>query len=166
MTIDQRAEVIAPLEVGRRLPPFRPPLTTGGELALSAYRARANLAIFVLPAGDEPMAATVLTGVAERQADYRERHAQPLAIVGGPVEAVSALQRRLALPYPVAADPDGRVVARLAPRAVDGRLAPVALLADRYAELRAQEIGWPALAPTGQANLLEWLTYIDCLCSC
>ena len=165
MTTSQRVETITPLEVGRRLPPFRLPLTTGGLLTPSAYRGRANLAVFVLPAADEP-AAAVLRGVAERLSDYQERHAQPLAIVGGPVEVVNELQRRLALPYPVATDPDGGVIARLAPRAADNRPAPVALLTDRYAELRAQEIGWPALLPTGQANLLEWLMYVDCLCSC
>ena len=65
MTTSQRVETITPLEVGRRLPPFRLPLTTGGLLTPSAYRGRANLAVFVLPAADE-LAAAVLRGVAHR----------------------------------------------------------------------------------------------------
>lgn len=154
-----------PLDANERLPVFRLPLATGGELRPSAYRGRANLALYILPDGRDPRAAAVLAGVAARLAEYRARHTQPLAVAGAPVEVVEALQARLALPFPLAADPDGAVIGRLAPRDAAGRPRPAALLTDRYGEVQTWLAGWAALRPEQQVDLLDWLTYVDCLCS-
>jgi peroxiredoxin len=156
---------VTPIQPGERLPLLRASLATGGELRPSAYRGWANLALFVLPDAADPRAAETLAGVAAHLAGFRERHAQPLAIVGGALDAVSALQERLGLPYPLAADPDGALVARLAPRDAAGRPLPTALLTDRYGEVRTVLTGWAALQADHLDDLLEWLNYIDCLCS-
>jgi len=166
MTIASDASVEAvPLDAGERLPVFRLPLATGGELRPSAYRGRANLALYILPDARDPRAAAVLAGVAAQLAEYRARHTQPLAVAGAPVDVARALQTRLALPFPLAADPDGAVVDRLAPRDAAGRPLPVALLTDRYGEVRTWLVGWAALRAEQQRDLLDWLTSIDCLCS-
>ena len=166
MATSQRAETITPLEVGRRLPSFRLPLTTGGLLTPSAYRGRANLAVFVLPAADE-LAAAVLRGVSERFSDYQERHAQPLAIVGGPIEAVNELQRRLALPYP------SRRPTRTAKSSPGWRRAPLTVVRRRWrCSLTAtpnfalrRSAGRPACRRVRPTSSNGWM-YVDCLCSC
>ena len=152
------------LAVGQRLPLVSLPTAGGGCLRFSAYRGRASLAVYLLPALDAA-ARDLLTAIAGHLPAYQERHAQPIAVVGGsPVAA--AVQTALALPFPVAIDPNGRVFTALAPLDPAGRPRPAVALTDRYAELRVHLTEPQAVRPDYQPEILEWLTYLDCLCSC
>jgi peroxiredoxin len=150
---------------GSRLPPFRLPRAGGGWLAASDYRARHNLVIAVLPDAGDPATAAALLAIQPHQARLAQDHARAVAIVGGSLSAATALHTRLDLAFPVAADETGAIIDRLAPTAVGGR-EPVVLLTDRYGEIRRREVGWPALTAVGVVAWLDWLVYIDCLCSC
>ena len=153
------------LAVGQRLPFVSLPTATGGCLRLSAYRGRASLAVYLLPTVDEA-ARDLLTAIAGHLPAYQERHAQPIAIVGCASAEAAAVQTARELPFPVATDPAGRVVAALAPLDPAGRGQPAVALTDRYAELRVHLTDPEALLPDYQPEILEWLTYLDCLCSC
>lgn len=151
------------------------PAADGGSLRLSAFRGRANLALYLLPGGDTPEGRAVLGAIAGGQADFQERHTQPMAVIDAPLAVAEALHRSLALSFPLLADPAGRVAQALANAplatipASPGPIAtdqPRVILADRYGEIRVHQVGWAALHAANQADLLEWLTYIDCLCSC
>ena len=154
------------LAVGQMIPFLTLPTASGGTLRLSAYRGRVNLALYLFPHGDDVPTSDCLAAVAAHLPTYRERHTQPLAILGGDHAAARRLQAVLDLPYPLAADPDGRAVRALAPQDAAGRQQPLVALTDRYAELRVHLSGWEAIRPDQQPDILEWLTYIDCLCSC
>ena len=153
------------LAVGQRLPFVTLPTATGGSLRLSAYRGRASLAVYLLPTLDDA-AGDLLTAIAGHLPAYQERHAQPIAIVGRAPAEATAVQTALALPFPVATDSSGRVVAALAPLDPAGRPRPAVALTDRYAELRVHLTDPEAVRPDYQPEILEWLTYLDCLCSC
>ena len=152
------------LAVGQRLPLVSLPTAGGGCLRFSAYRGRASLAVYLLPALDDG-ARELLTAIAAHLPAYRERHAQPIVILGHSAAAVP-VQTALELPFPIATDPSGRVFAALAPHDPAGQPQPAVALTDRYAELRVHLTDPAALRPDYQPEILEWLTYLDCLCSC
>jgi peroxiredoxin len=156
----------ASLLAGQVLPSSRLPAAGGGEVRLTAYRGRASLAVYLFPGGDSPPARACLAAVAAHLSGYEARHTQPLAILGTPLAVAETVRAALGLPFPLAADEAGRVLARLTGDQSDGEPVPAVLLADRYAEVRVHLTGWAALQADQQPELLDWLTYIDCLCSC
>ncbi len=153
------------LAVGQRLPFVSLPTAGGGCLRFSVYRGRASLAVYLLPALDDG-ARELLAAIAGHLPAYRERHAQPIAIVGRSPAEAAPVQTALELPFPVAADLSGRVFAALVPLDPAGQPQLAVALTDRYAELRVHLTDPEALRPDYQPEILEWLTYLDCLCSC
>lgn len=156
----------APISTGQTLPSLTLLTTSGERLRLTAYRGKANLALYLMPAGDSDAVRECLEAVEAHLPAYRERHAQPVAILAGPLTRAQELQTLLHLSYPLLADPDGHATRSLASMVKSEPAEPVVVLTDRYTELRTIDTGWDALRAGKQADILEWLTYIDYLCSC
>lgn len=146
--------------IGQRLPLVRLDTAGGGTLRLATYRGRASLALYLLPAADEA-ARDLLRAITRHLPDYAKRHAQPIAVLGTPPAAARALQTELALSFPLTVDPAGRLLA-----AAGASSRASVLLTDRYAEVRVHLTEPEVIRPEHQPEILDWLLYLDCLCSC
>lgn len=146
--------------IGQRLPLVRLDTAGGGVLRLATYRGRSSLALYLLPAADEA-ARDLLRAITRHLPDYAKRHAQPIAVLGTPPAAARALQTELALSFPLTVDPAGRLLA-----AAGASSRASVLLTDRYAEVRVHLTEPEVIRPEHQAEILDWLLYLDCLCSC
>lgn len=146
--------------IGQRLPLVRLHSADGNALRLTTYRGRSSLALYLLPAADEATR-DLLRAIAHHLPDYAERHAQPIAVLGTPLAAARALQAELALSFPLTIDPTGRLIA-----AAGDHSRAFVLLTDRYAEVRVHLTDSEVILPEHQPEILDWLLYLDCLCSC
>ena len=156
---------VVPAE-GHLLPMLQFPTADGGQLRLTAYRGRANLALFVFPQGDSPRARASLAAIQACLPAYQTEHSQPLALLSVPLPVVQAIQAELGLTFPVLAGSEDKISDLLGLDDMDQAAEPRVILTDRYREVRVHQSGWEAVAPGQQADLLNRLRYLDCLCSC
>ena len=124
-----------PPREGELIPSFELPRAGSGSEAppvrVRAWRGRRSLAILFLHAADCAGCRDLAAGIVPRYGDYALADAEPLLIVPGPAAAAAALQRDLALPFPVLVDEDGSVARRYGASA-DGAPGAALLIADRF----------------------------------
>jgi peroxiredoxin len=143
---------------GARLPELTLPSAAGGaEIALRAPGRRAPVVVQVDEAECEACD-DFLTRLAAEKEEIAEWDGRVVVVVPGEAAAAARLQERLALPFPVLADPDHRLSARI------GTDAASVLVADQWGEIHMSErIGVGATPPTA-AEIVEWLRYLAIQC--
>lgn len=149
---------IAPLlRVGAQAPNFTLEASDGTPIRRSAYRARRNLAIILLP-DLGPAALAYLAQLRDAYAAIRAEDSEALALMAAVDRA--ALRAAIDLPFPLLHDPAGAVTRRYLPEQAAYGL----FILDRYATIYAQwALATPDLPPV--SAVVAWLNAVDCQCS-
>jgi peroxiredoxin len=107
---------------------------------------------------------SLLTGLAERYAEFVQDNAEILAVIHGSVESAERIRRSANLPFPVLADEDGhahRVVGvTMATRTEE----PAVYLADRYDEIFYAHRTAVGQSPPATVELLGQVRFIELQC--
>ncbi|MBV9711908.1 MAG: redoxin domain-containing protein [Ktedonobacteraceae bacterium] len=154
------------LEKGQIIPAFTLPGTDGMPHGPWDYKQREHLILLFTSSATTGAEHELLQTFASHYTEFREEYCAILAITAEAVIANLQAQEQLHLPFPLLADPAGRVIQRYtgweeATRAVK----PSIVLADRYNALYEQ---WNAGDETEQPpvkELLECLQYLNKLCT-
>jgi peroxiredoxin len=151
----------APRE-GQLLPSFALPRSGGGTVRVRAYRNRRSLALIFAHGVHCDGCRDYLAGALDRYADYAAEDAEVIAVVPGQPEMVDAMRRALALPFPIAADPDGAVLRRygLTPGAE-----AAAMATDRFGAPRIWQVARGDHALPAHDELIAELRYLALTCS-
>ena len=143
-----------------RVPVFVLPSGAGGQTGPGAVRSKYNLVLVFLGSGRVSEAEQYLLDLAAVNPGILAEQGRVMAVVGLDIEAARETASRLVLPYPLLADEDASVAARML-----GEPGACALcVADRYGEVYCMET---ALTPSdlpSTRSALEWLQYIQSEC--
>ena len=148
----------------RPAPAFRLASAEGRLIALSDYRGRANLVLFFAHSAECPACRAALESFIARQADYRQQEAEVVIVLPTPEEA-AALRSKLALPFPLLADPDGatrQAYARLLNSTGEGDA--MLFVLDRYGAPFVAAIAGEPDDPMLHGEILDWLAFIEMQC--
>ncbi len=150
-------EIEPKMRAGRMVPTFVLPSTGGGTSGPGAYRSRYNLVLVFIESS--PGAETYLSDLAKACVEIQEEQGRVLAVVRVNLSEAREIHARLGLPFPLLADEDGQVTARMLGAAKCGLC-----VADRFGEAVCLETaGSPqGLPPSSEA--LHWLIFIQAQC--
>src|ERR1019366_712132 len=155
-----------PLEKGQIIPAFALPGTDGMPHGPWDYKQREHLVVIVIRSVTTDAERALIHTFATHYTDFRAEYCAILTLTAGAVITNLQAQEQLRLPFPLLADPTGRIIQRYtdwdpATRTVK----PCIVLADRYNALYAQwhadnEADLPSVK-----ELLEHLQYMNTLCA-
>ncbi|WP_069803647.1 peroxiredoxin family protein [Thermogemmatispora onikobensis] len=157
----------AKVKLGARemLPSFALPDPAGVLRGPHDYKQRDHLLLLIVRSVELPGTRAFLKQFTEAEPALREEQCSLLAISPDHRARNAEVQASLRLPFPLLADPEGHVIARLtqweAPRRA---LNPSLLLADRYGELYQQWVSADEHALPPLSELLSCLRYLNRLC--
>nr|BBH95228.1 hypothetical protein KTA_34270 [Thermogemmatispora argillosa] len=155
----------AKLEAREMLPAFALPDAYGVLRGPQDYKQRHHLLLLLVRSVELPATRAFLRQFAEAEPALREEQCRLLAISPNQIAQNAEAQVGLRLPFPLLADPEGRVIARLTQwDAAQHTLHPSLLLADRYGELYQQWVGLHEQELPPFSELLACLRYLNCLC--
>jgi|HigsolmetaAR201D_1030396.scaffolds.fasta_scaffold04284_7 peroxiredoxin len=144
---------------GQIAPSFTLPSGKGTPIRRTAYRAKRNLVLIVVPHSSDASMREYMQAMAEGYTSLQSERAEVLVILGDTEAAASALQAEL--PFPVLADVDGRVIRQFLPEDARGGV----FVTDRYGELYLAR----AVAEAGELpsvdDVYDWLVAIERQCS-
>ncbi len=144
------------------VPDFRLPSSRGETIRLNDYRHRASVVLIFVPDADDPASRERLREFAAHYDAYRTWKAEPLAVIAGPVEEAAALAAGLALPFPVLADPEGKVWAQMVGGQQGAR--PATIVLDRYNAMQKAEVADTYADLMSAREALEWVQYAEMAC--
>ena len=153
------------LEKDQVIPAFTLPGTDGMPHGPWDYKQREHLVLLFIRDSTTDARRELLHTFATHYTEFREEYCAILGITAEAVIANLQTQEQLHLPFPLLADPTGRVIQRYTTwEANTHTVKPCIVLADRYNALYEQ---WSAdeadLPPVRE--LLETLQYMNKLCS-
>ncbi len=147
------------------LPAFALPDPHGVLRGPHNYKQRNHLLLLIVRSVELPATRAFLRQFAEVEPTLREEQCSLLAISPNQMAQNAEAQASLGLPFPLLADPEGRVIARLTQWDAGPRvLHPSLLLADRYGELYQQWVGTYEQELPPFSELLACLRYLNRLC--
>ncbi len=154
------------LEPGQIIPPFSLAGTDGMPHSPWTYKQREHLLLIFVQQALSTSNPLLLQTLARHYPDLREEECALLAITATPVIENLQVQEALHLPFPLLADPQGKVIARYTQwDATTGTLVPCIILADRYGAFYQQ---WPLKGASYAQiiqDVLETLQYLNRLCT-
>lgn len=147
---------------GRRLHDFELTEALGSTVRLSDYRGRANLV--VIATDERPESEKLLSDAAGRYGETKDEEAELLAVLHAPRDQAVAFKQRLNLPYPVLADPEGRLHRALGATDSQGHDSAAVYVTDRFGEVFGiyRTAGGEPLP--GIADVLDWLEFVNAQC--
>ncbi len=154
------------LEKGQIIPAFTLPGTDGMPHGPWDYKQREHLVVLFIRSVTTDAERELLRTFATHYTEFREEYCAILAITTEAVITNLQMREQLHLPFPLLADPTGRIIQRYtAWEATIHSVKPCIILADRYNALYEQ---WSAdneadLPPVQE--LLETLQYMNKLCA-
>jgi peroxiredoxin len=154
------------LEKDQIIPAFTLPGTDGMPHGPWDYKQREHLVLLFMRSATTDAERELLRTFAAHYTEFREEYCAVLGITADAVLANLQAQEQLRLPFPLLADPTGRVIQRYTVWEAGTRtVKPCIILADRYNALYKQ---WSAddeahLPPVNE--LLETLQYMNKLCA-
>ncbi len=154
-----RADKPAPLlKVGRNTPLFMLPSTQGGRMGPGALRSRYNMVLTFVGSGVE--AEAYLLALQAVYPVILASQARLPAVVSMSLPEAGEVAAKLALQFPLLADPDGETARRML-----GSPAAALCVADRYGQVVSLETAPSAGGLPSPGSALEWLDYILMQCS-
>ncbi len=147
---------------GRRLHDFELVEALGNTVRLADYRSRANLV--VIATDDRPETAKLLSDAANRYREIKNAESEVLAVLHTSRDHAVAFKQSLNLPYPVLADPDGRLHRKLGAVDSEGRDSAAVYVTNRFGEvfgIYRTAVGQPV---PGIADVLDWLEFVNAQC--
>jgi peroxiredoxin len=155
-----------PLEKGQIIPAFSLPATDGMPHGPWDYKQREHLIVIVIHSATMDAERALLHTFATQYTDFRAEYCAILTITADAVITNLQAQEHLRLPFPLLADPTGRIIQHYTDwDATTRTVKPGIILADRYNALYAQ---WHAAAEADLPSikeLLEHLQYMNTLCA-
>ena len=145
------------LRIGAAAPLFYLPSTEGKPSGPAALRSKYNMVL--LFADPSPGGIAYLQALADLYPAILEEHAHVVAVSATSIESASEIAVRLKLPFPLLADADGSVTARML-----GGGSSALCVADRFGQVYCLEIAPSvgALPPIDTAH--DWLAFIQIQC--
>ena len=144
---------------GRRLHDFELIGAVGGTVRLSDYRGRANLV--VIATDGRPETAKLLSDAAGRYGEIKDEKAELLAVLHAPCDQAVAFKQRLNLPYPVLADPEGRLHRDWGAVDSQGHDSAAVYVTDRFGEVFGVYRTAGGQPLPGIADVLDWLEFVN-----
>lgn len=141
-----------------KTPLFVLPSTAGGTSGPGALRSKYNAVLAFLNVG--PEAEEYLTGLASLNAEILASQARLLVVVPLSLENASTLARKLALPFPLLADEDGKTTRRM----LGERNRAALCVTDRYGQVFSLEVGTTPSELPPPRSALDWLEFIQIQC--
>lgn len=134
----------------------------GRRVSLRELKRIKQAAIFLFHGGDCPTCREKLHEFAAAVDRYAEIPAAVIAVSLDPQTDLATLARELDLPFPLAHDPDGKLLDRFAPADPrTGERAPCCVVADAFGEIYTLLRGEDAVE---QSDILNWMDFIDVQC--
>lgn len=155
-----------PLEQGQIIPAFSLPAADGMPHGPWDYKQRDHL-LLLFPADiTRPATHELLYALTQRYSALREEMCALLVVTASPVLVNREMQDELRLPFPLLADPDGKVIARYTLWNSETHTPTTnLLLADRYGALYQQWTATDEAELPPIAELLDILQYLNRLCT-
>lgn len=154
------------LEKGQIIPAFTLPGTDGMPHGPWDYKQRAHLVILVTSSLTTDTERALIHPFATQYAAFRAEYCAILAITADTVITNLQAQEQLHLPFPLLADPTGRIIPRYtAWDAATHTAKPCIVLADRYNALYAYWSTEGEAELPSVKELLEHLQYMNTLCA-
>lgn len=150
------------------IPAFTLPGTDGMPHSPWDYKQRENLVLLFTSSATstDSEGRGLLRAYARQYSDFRTETCAILAITADPVITNLETQEALRLPFPLLSDPQGNVIARYTQwDSPTKRLAPSIVLATRYNSLHRQWIAKHEAELPPISEILEWLQYLNRLCT-
>ncbi len=162
----QEQTYVPKLQRDEIIPSFTLPGADGMPHSPWTYKQREHLVLLFTRGIESNETRGLLRAFAQAYTTFREEYCAVLAITPDTVIANLAAQETLNLPYPLLADPKGRVIARYTYwDSATKMLMPSIVLADRYNALYQQWIAeYEANLPPIE-EIVESLQYINKLCT-
>ena len=154
------------LEKDQVIPAFTLPGTDGMPHGPWDYKQREHLVLLFMRSATTNTQCELLRTFASHYTEFREEYCAILGITADAVLTNLQVQEQLHLPFPLLADPTGRVIQRYTTwEAATRTVKPCIILADRYNALYEQwsvddEVSLPPIK-----DLLETLQYMNKLCA-
>lgn len=159
-------QVSAGLIRGEIIPAFTLPGPDGMPHSPWDYKQRENLLLLFAPSLADTQARSWLSAFAAHYRAFRDELCAILALTPDPVLANLQAQEELRLPFPLLADPQGKVIARYTQwDSATHDLLPGVVLADRYNALYQHGFAREEAARPSIADLLASLSYMNSLCT-
>ena len=158
-TVSQQNELPAK---GRRLHDFELIEALGSKVRLSDYRGRANLVVIAMD--DRPSTAKLLSDAASRYQEIKNEDAEVLVLLHATGDQGVASKQRMNLPFPVLADPDGRIHRALGAMDSQGHDSAAVYVTDRFGEVFGMYRTAGGHALPGIADVLDWLEFVNAQC--
>ncbi len=144
---------------------FRLPLGSRRDVPLSVFRGRQNLVLFFLHGTDCPICRAALRVFARTNGVFAEQEAALMPIFASSPEAVGAIQLAESLPFPLLADPDGKVRRAYTTLLPGGDRKGVGVFVlDRFGGLYAGSITDEPDPYVLDPEIESWLAYIEIQC--
>jgi peroxiredoxin Q/BCP len=153
------------LRIHELVPPFALPSTQGKEVKLWDYKMRKNLVILFYHGEGCSRCKEELKMFAEHYGELVKLEAEMLAISRDGLERSRSLSAELGLPYPLLADPEGRVIEKYTYWRKDTEATlPSVFVTDRYGTLYHQLIADEITGLPDLKEILSWLGFIQSQC--
>ncbi|MBO0781326.1 MAG: redoxin domain-containing protein [Ktedonobacteraceae bacterium] len=148
------------------IPAFTLPGADGMPHSPWDYKQRENLVLLFTRSAADSEGRGLLRAFARQYSDFREEMCAILAITADPVINNLEAQEALHLPFPLLSDAQGNVIARYTFwDSTTKSLAPSIVLATRYNSLHRQWIAENEAELPPITEILEWLQYLNRLCT-
>jgi peroxiredoxin len=155
-----------PLEKGQIIPAFSLPATDGMPHGPWDYKQREHLVVIVIRSATTDAERSLLRTFATHSTAFRTEYCAILAITADAVITNLQAQEQLRLPFPLLADPTGRIIQRYTDwDATTRAVKPALILADRYNALYAQWNAADEADLPSVKDILEHLQYMNTLCA-
>ncbi|GHO42950.1 redoxin domain-containing protein [Ktedonospora formicarum] len=163
MTENQAKIKLIPGEI---IPAFTLPGPDGIPHSPWDYKQRENLLLLFVPSLTNVQARAWISGFAKYYREFRDERCAILALTPDPVVVNLEAQEELSLPFPLLADPQGRVIARFTRwDSASRELTPGIVLTDRYNALYQHGFAVEESERPSIDDVLASLRHINTLCT-
>ncbi|HXG68084.1 MAG TPA: redoxin domain-containing protein [Blastocatellia bacterium] len=164
MSVEARTE----LQTGKIIPPFKlSAANRAGKVGPWDYKQRKNLVLFYFHGAACAACRELLREFAANYDEYRNLEAEVLAIAKESLAELRQLGQEMNLPFPLLADPEGKVFAAyISQDEINSHAAPAVavFVADRYGVLYEAMTAAEADALPDEGEIRGWLEFIEIQC--